>query len=174
MSNSLACNLCFCLFIKQKIVQGIDLSQIRGLGFDATCSLVVLDKQFHPLPVNQEGRTFPLSFHGSWWETDRVWLDWSSPSAQVKWVQGFLTGEIRMEVFHCLSWVLQVEQDIQESCPRVYKFGVQSKRMRQPGSLDERKTWLLPRSSSRKFDEASMGLISLTSILEQTCDLRVS
>ncbi|KAK2107284.1 hypothetical protein P7K49_016798 [Saguinus oedipus] len=38
----------------QKVVQGIDLNQIRGLGFDATCSLVVLDKQFHPLPVNHE------------------------------------------------------------------------------------------------------------------------
>nr|XP_045226028.1 FGGY carbohydrate kinase domain-containing protein isoform X3 [Macaca fascicularis] len=37
-----------------KVVQGIDLNQIRGLGFDATCSLVVLDKQFHPLPVNHE------------------------------------------------------------------------------------------------------------------------
>ncbi|XP_058437494.1 FGGY carbohydrate kinase domain-containing protein isoform X4 [Marmota monax] len=38
-----------------KVVQGIDLNQIRGLGFDATCSLVVLDKRFRPLPVNHEG-----------------------------------------------------------------------------------------------------------------------
>lgn len=52
------CNLCFlCLLLKQKIVQGVDVHRIRGLGFDATCSLVVLDKQFHPLPVNLEGRT---------------------------------------------------------------------------------------------------------------------
>lgn len=54
----------FYLFLKQKVVQGIDLNQIRGLGFDATCSLVVLDKQFHPLPVNHEGRTISLSFLG--------------------------------------------------------------------------------------------------------------
>ncbi|KAI2517335.1 FGGY carbohydrate kinase domain containing [Homo sapiens] len=43
-----------CCVVTKKVVQGIDLNQIRGLGFDATCSLVVLDKQFHPLPVNQE------------------------------------------------------------------------------------------------------------------------
>ncbi|XP_055978249.1 FGGY carbohydrate kinase domain-containing protein isoform X2 [Sorex fumeus] len=44
-----------CCVVTKKVVQGIDLSQIRGLGFDATCSLVVLDKQFQPLSVNQEG-----------------------------------------------------------------------------------------------------------------------
>uniref|UniRef100_A0A8C2V3U5 FGGY carbohydrate kinase domain-containing protein n=3 Tax=Chinchilla lanigera TaxID=34839 RepID=A0A8C2V3U5_CHILA len=44
-----------CCVVTKKVVQGIDLSRIRGLGFDATCSLVVLDKQFRPLPVNYEG-----------------------------------------------------------------------------------------------------------------------
>lgn len=58
------CNLYSCFLLKQKVVQGIDLNQIRGLGFDATCSLVVLDKQFQPLPVNHEGRTIPLSLSG--------------------------------------------------------------------------------------------------------------
>jgi hypothetical protein len=53
----------FVLFLKQKVVQGMDLSRIRGLGFDATCSLVVLDKQFRPLPVNHEGRSI-LPFSG--------------------------------------------------------------------------------------------------------------
>lgn len=53
------------LFLKQKVVQGVNLHQIRGLGFDATCSLVVLDKQFRPLPVNPEGRTVSVSFCGS-------------------------------------------------------------------------------------------------------------
>lgn len=41
----------------QKIVCGIDAERIRGLGFDATCSLVVVDKQFRPLAVNYEGKT---------------------------------------------------------------------------------------------------------------------
>ncbi|XP_036610671.1 FGGY carbohydrate kinase domain-containing protein isoform X2 [Trichosurus vulpecula] len=44
-----------CCIVTKKVVQGIDPTRIRGLGFDATCSLVVLDKQFQPLPVNQEG-----------------------------------------------------------------------------------------------------------------------
>ncbi|KAF6344547.1 FGGY carbohydrate kinase domain containing [Rhinolophus ferrumequinum] len=43
-----------CCVVTKKVVQGIDLNRIRGLGFDATCSLVVLDKQFHPVPVNHE------------------------------------------------------------------------------------------------------------------------
>ncbi|XP_025219732.1 FGGY carbohydrate kinase domain-containing protein isoform X1 [Theropithecus gelada] len=43
-----------CCVVTKKVVQGIDLNQIRGLGFDATCSLVVLDKRFRPLPVNHE------------------------------------------------------------------------------------------------------------------------
>ncbi|XP_069934530.1 FGGY carbohydrate kinase domain-containing protein isoform X12 [Oryctolagus cuniculus] len=44
-----------CCIVTKKVVRGIDLNRIRGLGFDATCSLVVLDKQFRPLPVNHEG-----------------------------------------------------------------------------------------------------------------------
>uniref|UniRef100_A0A4W2DZ77 FGGY carbohydrate kinase domain-containing protein n=1 Tax=Bos indicus x Bos taurus TaxID=30522 RepID=A0A4W2DZ77_BOBOX len=44
-----------CCVVSKKVVQGVNLHQIRGLGFDATCSLVVLDKQFRPLPVNPEG-----------------------------------------------------------------------------------------------------------------------
>lgn len=46
-----------CFIYLQKVVCGIDASQIRGVGFDATCSLVVVDKQFQPLAVNSEGRT---------------------------------------------------------------------------------------------------------------------
>lgn len=46
--------VCFVYF--QEVVHGVDASQIRGLGFDATCSLVVVDKQFQPLAVNCEGR----------------------------------------------------------------------------------------------------------------------
>uniref|UniRef100_A0A3Q1CYG4 FGGY carbohydrate kinase domain-containing protein n=1 Tax=Amphiprion ocellaris TaxID=80972 RepID=A0A3Q1CYG4_AMPOC len=30
-------------------------SQVRGIGFDATCSLVVLDQSFQPVPVSQDG-----------------------------------------------------------------------------------------------------------------------
>ncbi|XP_058030674.1 FGGY carbohydrate kinase domain-containing protein isoform X2 [Ahaetulla prasina] len=44
-----------CCMVTKKITRGINISQIRGLGFDATCSLVVLDSHFQPLAVNSEG-----------------------------------------------------------------------------------------------------------------------
>uniref|UniRef100_UPI00398F5900 FGGY carbohydrate kinase domain-containing protein isoform X2 n=1 Tax=Pristiophorus japonicus TaxID=55135 RepID=UPI00398F5900 len=44
-----------CCTVSKKIAQTVDLSNIRGLGFDATCSLVVLDVNFEPLAVNAEG-----------------------------------------------------------------------------------------------------------------------
>nr|XP_028589121.1 FGGY carbohydrate kinase domain-containing protein isoform X5 [Podarcis muralis] len=44
-----------CCTVTKKVVRGIDVSQVRGLGFDATCSLVVLDTHFKPLAVNSEG-----------------------------------------------------------------------------------------------------------------------
>lgn len=47
-----------CSIVTKKVVQGVNLKRIRGLGFDATCSLVVLDEQFRPLPVNREGDSY--------------------------------------------------------------------------------------------------------------------
>ncbi|XP_068054983.1 FGGY carbohydrate kinase domain-containing protein isoform X4 [Anomalospiza imberbis] len=45
-----------CCSVTKEVVRGVDASQIRGLGFDATCSLVVVDKQFQPLAINSEGQ----------------------------------------------------------------------------------------------------------------------
>ncbi|XP_068879641.1 FGGY carbohydrate kinase domain-containing protein isoform X2 [Aphelocoma coerulescens] len=45
-----------CCSVTKEVVCGVDASQIRGLGFDATCSLVVVDKQFQPLAVNCQGQ----------------------------------------------------------------------------------------------------------------------
>ncbi|KAJ7413140.1 hypothetical protein WISP_92783 [Willisornis vidua] len=42
--------------LAKEVVSGIDPGLIRGIGFDATCSLVVLDKQSQPLAVNCEGQ----------------------------------------------------------------------------------------------------------------------
>uniref|UniRef100_A0A8C5WKX3 FGGY carbohydrate kinase domain-containing protein n=1 Tax=Leptobrachium leishanense TaxID=445787 RepID=A0A8C5WKX3_9ANUR len=44
-----------CCQVTKNVAQAAGDGQIRGLGFDATCSLVVLDKQFQPLAVNSEG-----------------------------------------------------------------------------------------------------------------------
>ncbi|XP_040534498.1 FGGY carbohydrate kinase domain-containing protein isoform X13 [Gallus gallus] len=45
-----------CCVVTKKVVCGVDARQIRGVGFDATCSLVVVDKQFQPLAVNSQGQ----------------------------------------------------------------------------------------------------------------------
>lgn len=44
-----------CCIVVKKVTHGVERSQVRGLGFDATCSLVVLDQSFKPVPVTQEG-----------------------------------------------------------------------------------------------------------------------
>ncbi|KAM8930001.1 FGGY carbohydrate kinase domain-containing protein [Pelodytes ibericus] len=44
-----------CCQVSKKVARAAGSGQIRGLGFDATCSLVVLDRQFRPLAVNCEG-----------------------------------------------------------------------------------------------------------------------
>uniref|UniRef100_A0A669BDJ9 FGGY carbohydrate kinase domain-containing protein n=3 Tax=Oreochromis niloticus TaxID=8128 RepID=A0A669BDJ9_ORENI len=44
-----------CCTVVKKVTHGVEKSQIRGIGFDATCSLVVLDQSFQPVPVSQSG-----------------------------------------------------------------------------------------------------------------------
>ncbi|XP_068196396.1 FGGY carbohydrate kinase domain-containing protein [Antennarius striatus] len=41
--------------VVQSVTRGVAPSQVRGLGFDATCSLVVLDRSFQPVSVTQDG-----------------------------------------------------------------------------------------------------------------------
>ncbi|KAK7944778.1 hypothetical protein WMY93_000506 [Mugilogobius chulae] len=44
-----------CCVVVKKVVSGVDRSQVRGVGFDATCSLVVLDQCFQPISVCHNG-----------------------------------------------------------------------------------------------------------------------
>lgn len=39
----------------QRVSSGVKKSLVRGIGFDATCSLVVLDHTFQPVSVNHNG-----------------------------------------------------------------------------------------------------------------------
>ncbi|KAK1797302.1 hypothetical protein P4O66_008677 [Electrophorus voltai] len=40
------------MWLFQKVTEGIVKDHVRGIGFDATCSLVVLDQNFQPVAVN--------------------------------------------------------------------------------------------------------------------------
>ncbi|XP_076601288.1 FGGY carbohydrate kinase domain-containing protein isoform X2 [Chaetodon auriga] len=44
-----------CCTLVKRVTQSVERSQVRGIGFDATCSLVVLDQSFQPVAVNQDG-----------------------------------------------------------------------------------------------------------------------
>eukprot|EP00066_Takifugu_rubripes_P009183 XP_003975893.1 PREDICTED: FGGY carbohydrate kinase domain-containing protein isoform X1 [Takifugu rubripes] len=44
-----------CSTVVKRVVRGVDRSRVRGVGFDATCSLVVLDQSFQPVSVTQDG-----------------------------------------------------------------------------------------------------------------------
>ncbi|KAM8838435.1 FGGY carbohydrate kinase domain-containing protein isoform 2-T2 [Synchiropus picturatus] len=44
-----------CCAVVKEVTRGVERSQVQGLGFDATCSLVVLDQSFQPVPVTHEG-----------------------------------------------------------------------------------------------------------------------
>uniref|UniRef100_A0A8C5NAV4 FGGY carbohydrate kinase domain-containing protein n=1 Tax=Gouania willdenowi TaxID=441366 RepID=A0A8C5NAV4_GOUWI len=46
-----------CCTVLKKVTHGVERSRVRGVGFDATCSLVVLDQNFQPVPVTKEGDT---------------------------------------------------------------------------------------------------------------------
>ncbi|EGU44315.1 putative carbohydrate kinase [Vibrio ichthyoenteri ATCC 700023] len=49
---------CVCLAVKDAVSQAnIDPIQVKGIGFDATCSLVVLDQKGQPLTVSPTGRS---------------------------------------------------------------------------------------------------------------------
>ncbi|XP_052465301.1 FGGY carbohydrate kinase domain-containing protein [Carassius gibelio] len=44
-----------CCSTVKRVTQDIDVESVRGIGFDATCSLVVLDRHFLPVAVNHTG-----------------------------------------------------------------------------------------------------------------------
>ncbi|XP_043085711.1 FGGY carbohydrate kinase domain-containing protein-like isoform X2 [Puntigrus tetrazona] len=44
-----------CCRTVKRVTQGVDVECVRGIGFDATCSLVALDQLFQPVAVNRSG-----------------------------------------------------------------------------------------------------------------------
>uniref|UniRef100_A0A8C2XGB1 FGGY carbohydrate kinase domain-containing protein n=1 Tax=Cyclopterus lumpus TaxID=8103 RepID=A0A8C2XGB1_CYCLU len=45
-----------CCTVVKRVTQSVEKSRVRGIGFDATCSLVVLDQSFQPVPVCDKQR----------------------------------------------------------------------------------------------------------------------
>nr|XP_056700212.1 FGGY carbohydrate kinase domain-containing protein isoform X1 [Euleptes europaea] len=100
-----------CCTVTKKVIQGIDIGQIRGIGFDATCSLVVLDNNFHPLAVNRDGVCNRNII---------MWMDHRA-SDQVARING-----TRHRVLCCVGGVMSVEmqppkllwlkENLRESC----------------------------------------------------------
>lgn len=47
-----------CRVVREAVKEaGIDACSVKGIGFDATCSLVVLDRDFQPVSVSPDGET---------------------------------------------------------------------------------------------------------------------
>ncbi|XP_050978967.1 FGGY carbohydrate kinase domain-containing protein [Labeo rohita] len=44
-----------CCRTVKRVTQDVDVASVRGIGFDATCSLVALDQNFQPVAVNGTG-----------------------------------------------------------------------------------------------------------------------
>ena len=40
----------------QKVTENVSEAAVKGIGFDATCSLVVLDENFQPVAVNDDSK----------------------------------------------------------------------------------------------------------------------
>uniref|UniRef100_A0A8B9TQ36 FGGY carbohydrate kinase domain-containing protein n=1 Tax=Anas platyrhynchos TaxID=8839 RepID=A0A8B9TQ36_ANAPL len=100
-----------CCTVTKKVVCGIDASQIRGVGFDATCSLVVVDKQFQPLAVNSEGQNYRNVImwmdHRAVSQVDRI-------NATKHRVLSYVGGVMSVEMQP--PKLLWIKENLQESC----------------------------------------------------------
>ncbi|XP_035188637.1 FGGY carbohydrate kinase domain-containing protein isoform X2 [Oxyura jamaicensis] len=100
-----------CCTVTKKVVCGRDASRIRGVGFDATCSLVVVDKQFQPLAVNSEGQDYRNVImwmdHRAVSQVDRI-------NATQHRVLSYVGGVMSVEMQP--PKLLWIKENLQESC----------------------------------------------------------
>ncbi|XP_047917948.2 FGGY carbohydrate kinase domain-containing protein isoform X4 [Anser cygnoides] len=100
-----------CCTVTKKVVCGIDASWIRGVGFDATCSLVVVDKQFQPLAVNSEGQN---SRNVIMWMDHRAVSQVDRINATQHRVLSYVGGVMSVEMQP--PKLLWIKENLQESC----------------------------------------------------------
>ncbi|XP_029887758.1 FGGY carbohydrate kinase domain-containing protein isoform X2 [Aquila chrysaetos chrysaetos] len=100
-----------CCSVTKKVVCGVDASQIRGVGFDATCSLVVVDKQFQPLAVNCEGQNYRNVIM---WMDHRAVSQVERINATQHRVLSYVGGVMSVEMQP--PKLLWLKENLQESC----------------------------------------------------------
>ncbi|XP_074893330.1 FGGY carbohydrate kinase domain-containing protein isoform X3 [Buteo buteo] len=100
-----------CCSVTKKVVCGVDASQIRGVGFDATCSLVVVDKRFQPLAVNCEGQNYRNVIM---WMDHRAVSQVERINATQHRVLSYVGGVMSVEMQP--PKLLWLKENLQESC----------------------------------------------------------
>ncbi|XP_030311454.1 FGGY carbohydrate kinase domain-containing protein isoform X2 [Calypte anna] len=100
-----------CCSVTKKVVCGVDSSRIRGIGFDATCSLVVVDKQFQPLAVNCEGVNYRNVIM---WMDHRAVSQVERINATQHRVLSYVGGVMSVEMQP--PKLLWLKENLQESC----------------------------------------------------------
>ncbi|XP_061209402.1 FGGY carbohydrate kinase domain-containing protein isoform X5 [Neopsephotus bourkii] len=100
-----------CCSVTKKVVSGVDASHIRGVGFDATCSLVVMDKQFQPLAVNSEGQNYRNVIM---WMDHRAVSQVERINATQHRVLSYVGGVMSVEMQP--PKLLWIKENLQESC----------------------------------------------------------
>ncbi|KAM9542215.1 FGGY carbohydrate kinase domain-containing protein isoform 3-T8 [Guaruba guarouba] len=100
-----------CCSVTKKVVSGVDASRIRGVGFDATCSLVVVDKQFQPLAVNCEGENYRNVIM---WMDHRAVSQVERINATQHRVLSYVGGVMSVEMQP--PKLLWIKENLQESC----------------------------------------------------------
>ncbi|XP_009285686.1 PREDICTED: FGGY carbohydrate kinase domain-containing protein isoform X2 [Aptenodytes forsteri] len=100
-----------CCLVTKKVVCGVDASRIRGVGFDATCSLVVVDKQFQPLAVNCEGQNYRNVIM---WMDHRAVSQVECINATQHRVLSYVGGVMSVEMQP--PKLLWIKENLQESC----------------------------------------------------------
>ncbi|XP_065529286.1 FGGY carbohydrate kinase domain-containing protein isoform X2 [Lathamus discolor] len=100
-----------CCSVTKKVVSGVDAGHIRGVGFDATCSLVVVDKQFQPLAVNCEGQNYRNIIM---WMDHRAVSQVERINATQHRVLSYVGGVMSVEMQP--PKLLWIKENLQESC----------------------------------------------------------
>ncbi|CAK8675904.1 unnamed protein product [Clavelina lepadiformis] len=98
-----------CCHLIKKIIQGITPDCVRGIGFDATCSLVVLDDNYNPVSISPDekgnsGNVFDVIM----WMDHRAKAQADKINSESHSVLKYIGGKISLEMQPPkLMWIKQ-------------------------------------------------------------------